>query len=355
MSNWYLKFRFNLKSRINLYEKLKAYTEEEFPIYDSLVKFKNRYDKKKDFRGLIIKEWLSNMEHGNSFSKAIKGWIPESELNLISAGEEGKGIEKGLYEAIRFAKSSEKIKKAIINNAQYPITLLLVISIFIAMFSVQIAPTYLKILPLEKWPDLGRYFYYVSSFLLNNWYIMIAILFGLSYATIKTLGTWVGPTREFFDKIPPWSIYKVYQGCSFLIGLTSMMQSGTPLNDALKKIKNVSSKWTSGYIEDMLKNLKRGGRNFGQHLNVGLLDEETSGDVIDYSELGKFEEAVYAIGEKNLIDSIEKIEKRMAIIKNVMIVFVGIVVGIVYYTSVQLNAEIAEYASMQGSQYQKKN
>ena len=45
----FLKFRFGLKYRLNLYERLAAFTKEEFPLFDSLQKFKNRYDKKKDF------------------------------------------------------------------------------------------------------------------------------------------------------------------------------------------------------------------------------------------------------------------------------------------------------------------
>jgi type II secretory pathway component PulF len=126
-----------------------------------------------------------------------------------------------------------------------------------------------------------------------------------------------------------------------------MMQSGTPLNDALKKIKQSSSPWLAVYMEDMMKNLRRGGKNFGQHLNVGLMDDETAGDVIDYSELGKFEEAIYSIGEKNLEQSVARIESRMGILKNLMIVLVGVTVGVIYYTSIELNGTVAEAASSQ--------
>lgn len=340
-----LKFRLGLKIRINLYKRLKSYTEEQFPVYDSLLKFKNRYEKRKDFRAKIIAIWLDNMKMGASFSAAIKGWVPESELNLISAGEEGEGIEKGLGEAIKFAESAQKIKKTIIAGSSYPAILLVVLLGFIAMFSVKLAPTYLAILPVERWPDLGRNLYFTSKFLVDYWYIILAILIGAGTITGMTMGTWTGRVREFFDKLPPWSVYKVYQASAFLISLASMMQSGTPLNDGLKRIKRVSSPWVGQYMDEMLKNLRRGGKNFGQHLDVGLLDEETAGDVIDYSELGKFEEAIYSIGEQNLEESVEKIDQRMAIVKNIMIALVGIMVGIIYYTSIELNSTVAEAAS----------
>lgn len=349
----YLKWKFGLKHRLNLYERLAAFTKEEFPLYDSLVKFKTRYDKKKDFRGKIIAYWLEDMKYGASLSDVLKGWIPDAELNLIQAGEEGKGIEQGLDEAIKFAKSAQKIKSTIINGATYPVILLLVVLGFIAMFSVKMAPTYLGILPLERWPSMGQNLYGMSNFIVSSWYVLAAIMGVIGYIISKTIGVWTGSVREVFDKVPPWSVYKVYQASAFLISLASMMQSGTPLNESLKKIKKTSSPWLADYVNDMEKNLKKGGKNFGSHLDVGLLDEETAGDVIDYSELGKFEQAVYTIGEKNLEQSVEKIEVRMAMLKNLMLVLVGLTVGMIYYTSIELNGSVAESASSSTSSMMK--
>ena len=341
----WLKFKLGLTARITIYERLEAYVREGFPVYDSLLKFKTRYDKKKDFRAKIINVWLENLKHGLSLSQSIEGWIPDAELNLISAGEAGAGLENGLAEATRFAKSAQQIKSTIIGGAAYPLVLLAVVLGFIAMFSLQMAPTYLSILPLERWPDLGKGLYSFSKFLVTYWYIMIGSMIALSVVIAKTIGTWTGPTREFFDKIPPWSVYKVYQASAFLISLASMMKSGTPLNDGIKKIKSTSSPWVAEYMDDMLRNLRRGGKNFGQHLDVGLLDEETAGDVIDYSELGgAFEEAVYSIGEKNLANSVQKINLRMGLVRNLMIVLVGVTVGVIYYTSIELNSAVAESA-----------
>lgn len=343
--NGFLKWRLGLQQRINIYERLKSYTEEEFPVYESLLKFKQRYEKKKDFRAKIITIWLEKIKNGATFSQAIQGWVPEAELNLISAGEDGKGIETGLAEAIKFGKSAQRIKSTIIGGATYPFVLLMVILGFTAMFSKQMAPTYLNILPLERWPSMGQNFYLVSKFIVDYWYILLGSAIGLGFVIGTTIGRWTGSVREMADKFPPWSVYKVYQACSFLIGLASMMQSGIPLNDSLVKLKKSSSPWLAAYIEEMMKNLRRGGKNFGQHLNVGLLDDETAGDVIDYSELGKFEVAIYTIGEKNLETSVDQIASRMGMIRSLMIVLVGITVGFIYMTSIELNGVVADAAS----------
>lgn len=341
----YLKFRFSLKHRISLYKKLQRYSEKGFPVYDSLQRFKARFDKDKDYRGRIIKVWIANMTHGDNFSAAVSGWIPDSELNLISAGEDAGNIEKGLSEAIKFSESSQKIKKTVINGSTYPVILVLVVLGFIAMFSIKLAPTYLSLLPVEQWPSLGQKMYYLSKFIVDYWYIMLAILIALSVFITITMPTWTGSVREKFDKLPPWSVYKVYHSSSFLISLASLMESGTPVNDALKRMKKISPPWLEQYLDKMMNNMKKGGSNFGQHLDVGLLDKETAGDVVDYSALGNFEEAVYSIGNDNLVDSVEKIEKRMAMVRTIMIVLVGFTVGAIYYTTIELNSTVAEAAS----------
>lgn len=61
------------------------------------------------------------MKLGQSFHEAIEGFVPDAELNLISAGEQGPGIDKGLQEAASFARSSREIRDIIIDGSVYPV------------------------------------------------------------------------------------------------------------------------------------------------------------------------------------------------------------------------------------------
>lgn len=343
--NFYLKYKFNLKARVAFYKKMKAFTESGFPYVDTLKRFKQRYDAKKDYRGKIIGYWLESARQGVQFSKAIEGWVPESELNLIASGEAGQGLAVGLGEAINFTESATKIKKAIVGGVTYPIVLSLVVCAFMAMFAIQIAPTYIDYLPIVQWPAIPATFYAISNGLVENWPFVLGFIALLAFIISKTINIWTGNTREIFDKLPPWSVYKLYQSSSFLITLAAMMKAGIPLNDSLSKIKKVSSRYTASYIDQMLKALKKGGSSFGKALDVGLMDEETAKDIIDYSELGSFETAIYDIGSQNLEDGVEKIESRMAVVKNIMLVIVGALVITIYYSTIELNTAVAEAAS----------
>lgn len=345
----FLKFRaLGLRSRLTLYKRIKSYTEEQFPIAASLEKFKQRYDKKKDPRGKVIGLWLENMTNGATFVQAIEGWIPDTEMNLITAGDEGRGIEYGLAEAIKFTESAEKIKKVIKSNATYPVVLGTLLYLMLSMFAIKLAPTYLKYLDLNLWPSLAKILFHVGDALASYWIFVIAFLIIVTVFVSTTIAKWIGGLRELADKLPPWSIYKTYQACSFLISLASMMQSGRPLNKSLQRLKESSPPYLCFYIDKMLENLKTGGKNFGVHLNVGLLDEETAGDVEDYSSLGRFEEAVYTIGEENLKNSIERIETNMGLVRVLMMFLVAMTLGWIYYANIELNTAVAEAAAISG-------
>jgi len=342
--------KLGLKDRINLYERLMSYTEEGYPIYDTLTKFKARYEikNKKDKRARIIGVWLERLQRGQGFSQAIKGDVPESELNLIAAGEAGGGLYIGFKEAVRFSTSAQKIKSAIIGGAAYPAFLLLFMAGFVASFSKTMAPTFLSFLPVEQWPGDGQVLYYLSDFLYTKWWLVFMVIGALAFVINKTIGTWVGSVRKVFDHVPPWAVYKTYNASVFLIGLASMMKAGISLNDSLLNLKKGSSKWMVEYLDKMLSNLKKGGKNYGNNLNVGLMDDETAGDVIDYSELGQFEKAIQIMGERGIEGAIAKINLKMNIARNAMLMMLAVCLGWIYFTTNNLNSTIAEKASSPG-------
>lgn len=340
-----LKARFGLAVRINLYKRLMAYTEQGFPVYDTLAKFKKRLDSRKNFQGEILGLWMQEMKKGKQFYQAVDGWIPASELNLIAAGEKGQGIHVGLNEAVRFTEAASEMKGVIVGGAIYPVVLISIALFFLASFSKYLSPTFSAILPIAMWPSDAQILQATSEFLVNYWIIIIASFIAIGFLIKNTIGVWTGPVRKGADKLPPWSIYKSYNVAAFLITLSSMMSSGTSLNDSLKSMSRISSRWMRVYLERMLLNLKKGGKNFGIALDVGLMDEETAGDVIDYSELSSFERAIKLIGEQSIKNNIKKIQGQMALAKNLMLFVVAGLVGWIYFTTFTLNGIVAESAS----------
>lgn len=337
-----INWKFGLVDRISLYERLGAFLTAGIPVFDALDSIRARYEKRKDIRHVMVNQWLNIMRDGTPFAEAIKDWIPPSEYMLISSGARGEGLVSGLSEAARLSIAANKIKKAIYVGAAMPALLLIMLTAMIGGFDVYMAPVFKNLMPVNKWPEGAQTLYAIAHFITGNWYWLIAGAIGSATVISLTMNGWVGRLREIADKLPPWSVYKNYQASSFLIGLASMLKAGVALNDALKIMNKNASPWLQVHIEQMLGSLRIGGSNYGEAMDTGLFDIDTTGDIIDYARLSSFEHAIYAIGERMVELGVEKTNERMSVAKNLMLFLVAGTVFWIYFTSYDLQSVIAE-------------
>lgn len=342
-----LKFRFGLEARVSLYDKVAAFLEANIDVVSTLKSIRNRYAKQKDFRAEIIDDWLKVMSRGGKFGDAIQKWVPPAEHMLISAGERGQGLIHGLHEAVVLSTASASNIAAIKGGVIMPIVLLSLIIGMLIGFQVQMVPVFSNLMPINHWPEGAQTLESMSRFFYNFWWAIILLVVAMSFVVGSTIGKWVGPMREIADRFPPWSIYKSYQGSSFLIGLASLMKAGIANFDALRTMRATASPWMQVHLSKMMQAMKTGGGTPGEALDTGLLDNETAGDVQDYSRLGSFHDAIYLLGARSLVESVKKITVKMSILKNVLLVVVAVCIMWIYGTSYNLQTTIAE--SMQQS------
>lgn len=339
------KLRFGLKARISIYERIADFLDAQIDIVSTLKSLRDRYAKTKDYRSRILAEWISNMERGVVFSEAIKDWVPPSEHMLISAGERGTGLKNGLVEAKVLSMASSQTKAAIIGGLVFPLALFGMIIGLMFMFQKMQVPAFTGMLPLERWPPSAKTLYNISYFFYHYLFIILGVLGAIGFVIMASMGRWTRPPRAMFDRLPPWTIYKSYQGSSFLIGLASLMQAGIPTYDALKMMHRNASPWMRNHLEKMMSSIKVGGSNPGKSLDTGLLDNETAGDVQDYSRLGSFQDAIYRMGQRSLANGVKSIEAKMVIIRNLMLVMVAGSIAWMYLTSYNLQTTIASAAN----------
>ena len=337
-----LKMRFGLSKRIGMYEKIGAFLEARIDLVSSLKSIRDRYAIRKDARAVIMSDWIKSLEQGKKFADAIAEWVPSSELMLIEAGERGGGLVTGLQEAVVLSSAASKNKTAIIAGVAFPIALVGMLMGMLCMFQIKMAPVFKSLMKVEKWPGSAQTLNTISSFIYHRIYVVLAILGAISFVIGKTMGSWTRSPRHIFDKLPPWNIYRSYQASSFLIALSSLMRAGVPAYDALKAMDKNASPWMKAHLNKMMSTMNLGGGNMGRALDTGLLDDETSGDVQDYSRLGSFSEAIYILGSRSLEAGIKMIQERMSIVKNLLLVMVAGSIIWIYFSSFGLQTAIAD-------------
>ena len=344
----FLKARFGLKARITLYERLAAFLENNTPIVDTLLRIQMRYKENKDYRADILGDWLKKLRTGASFSDAIQSWVPASEHMLIAAGDRGESLIKGLKEATVMSTASRNIKSAIVSGLAMPVFLLLLLGFMLARFQTDMAPIFKSLLPVNNWSSSAQVLNTFSTFIVNDWWVVLIGFVAFGVASGMSLGRWKGSGRKIADKFPPWSIYRTAQASSFMIGLSSLMRAGVAGFDALRSMHKTASPWMKSHLEKMMGTMRLGGPHSGKALNTGLLDKETAGDVEDYSQLGQFEDAIYLLGSRTMKESVDKINARMSVLKNVLLVLVAVSIGWIYSTIYGLQTTIASSMSAGG-------
>lgn len=344
--NTILKLRLSLSKRIGLYEKIQAFLEGNFDLVSSLKSIRDRYASRKDFRAIIMSQWIAELERGGKFSDALAPWVPPSELMLIEAGERGGALQTGLAEAVVLSTASARNKAAIIGGVAFPLALVAMLMGMLSMFQVKMAPVFKGLMAVERWPESARTLDAISGFVYNQIYIVIICIVVVAAIISKTMGTWTKPPRHIFDRLPPWNIYRSYQASSFLIAMSSLLRAGVPAYEALKSMNKNASPWMKAHLAKMMSMMNMGAGNMGRALNTGLLDDETAGDVEDYSRLGSFSDAIYILGSRSLEAGIKQIQGRMAVVKNLLLVLVAGSIIWIYFASFGLQTAIAD--SMKG-------
>jgi type II secretory pathway component PulF len=138
-----------------------------------------------------------------------------------------------------------------------------------------------------------------------------------------------------FDRYPPWSLYKIFTGITWLLALSALVKGGVPVSVALTSLRKDSSKYLKERIDGALFHIKNG-ENLGQALGKSGLefpDKQIIADLKIYSELDNFEEALDKLANEWLEESVYMIEQRAEIMNMVAMLSVsGIIAWAVFAT-----------------------
>ena len=354
-----LKFMLTLRARISLYKRLSQFIEAQITLNESLDRIRRRYRQQTslleklrmkldqnfqpqgDFRAQILGDWIDRMADGAHFQDAIRPWIPTGEHMLIAAGVRGAGPATGMREAANLSMANSVMKKTIIGQSIQPVVLLMALVAMFILFQKKMVPIFKTLKPVAQWPSSAMKLYNISYFVDHYLLLVVAILVGIAYVIMLSLPRWRGKGRSIADYFPPWSIYRVQQSSAFLIGLSSLMEAGVTTFNSLQMMHRNGSPYLRSHLERMMANMSKGGTNLGASLNTGLLDQETAGNVEDYSQVGTFRTAIKEIGSLNLEESLSRIQVAMGFMKNLMLVLVAGVVLWIYATTYLLQANLA--------------
>ena len=324
------------KTRLKLYRKLASLLRNRFSLMNALDLLHNSASNRGKNPGeplaIAIASWGKALQNGLPFSEALKGWAPDRERLMLSVGDVSD-MESALMNLIRVSEGSTKMIRTIVGAITYPSFLFMMSVLIIYAIGVYMVPPMLEAAPDVIWRGTAATLVDMSAWIRDNWLLAFSVLPVVGIIIYLTLGIWTGRLRALFDSIPPWSLYKIFTGISWLLALSALVKSGTPVSTAMRALRRDSTHYLQERIDKTLLFINNGD-NLGKALSkTGLEfpDKEIISDLEIYSELDNFEEALENLANEWLDESVYLIENKAAILNMVAILTVaGIIAWAVF-------------------------
>ncbi len=269
--------------------------------------------------------WNEAVLNGDSLGEAVEGWVPHAESSILKVSGQAD-LPRATRNLETLFVASKKMRRSIINGTAMPVfSLYMLAGVFIA-FHVYGTPIFSSQLPLSKWPAPPLIIDSVGNFFWNYWIltlVMPVVIFMLAAYSLPRL---TGRIRLFLDFFPPWSIYKIVSGASFMLSLAAMRAVGMTNGDAMTAIAGDASPWLKDILDRARAEMTNAQGNIGAALlavGANFPDEVTVLNLRSFSPMPTFSETIEATAGAWLENAVLKLADRMKIINTAMGILVG--------------------------------
>lgn len=326
-----VKFEFGAGTRYRFYMKLSQLLGNGVPLDTALKQLEAIAARgRSSVLPLLYKRWRRNIANGMNFGQCLAPFIPSSEAILIETGANSGKLLVALNNAAESIQQQGKVKKAIITASAYPGVLVAMLIAAMALASYKVIPTFEEIIPINEWQGVSYAVAISAKFIREYSFLISAIIVTIVSIIIYSLPRWTSKQRVLFDKVVPWNMYKMWQGSSFLLAISSMMSAGVKLDEvSLARI----AKQSEPYLRQRIRALTRwitAGENLGDALyksGYKFPDEEIIGDLQIYAKLRGFDQNLIWITRSWVDSLVERVTMIMKVVNTVILVLIAIVIG----------------------------
>ncbi len=318
--------------RLAVYRKLMALVRNRFSLMDAmerLYQIASKDGKKPDdTMAIAITHWMASIRSGDSLSVALRGWAPSTELLMLSVGDI-TNLELALENTIKVVEGMRRMKAPVIEAVSYPMFLMFLTVLLIWGVGKFLVPPMVNAVPGLQWEGLAASLVNLSNFVAEHPYWLFLPLPIAIVLISLTFPRWKGGWRALFDKIPPWSIYRIFVGVGWLLSLSALIKAGTPVSRALRLLRADATPYLLYRIDRTLVFVNNGD-NLGDALNrsrLGFPDEEVVGDLRIYAELNNFPEALSHLADDWMENAVRVIEQKAAWLNNFAILAIAATVA----------------------------
>ncbi len=319
-------------ARLKIYRKIASLMSNRFSLMNALDMLHSNLSNEGRNNGepmaVAVANWARSLQNGLPFSEALKGWAPDRERLMLSVGDVAD-LESAIRNLIRVTEGTTKMIRPIIGAISYPLFLMMMVVLIIYGIGVYMVPPMIEAAPGVVWTGMAKNLADLSDWIAVYWPIAFSVVPVLSLIIYATIGIWTGTIRVYIDRCPPWSLYKIFVGITWLLAMSALVKGGTPVSSALRALRKDSTRYLKERIDKTLVFINNGD-NLGQALAKTQLefpDLEIIGDLKIYSEMDNFEDALEKLANEWLEESVYIIEQKASILNMVALLLVSGVIA----------------------------
>ena len=281
---------------------------------------------------VALSQIASRLENGAPLETALSGWAPPADLAIIAAGSRAGDLPGALEIALSAGDIVKRIKNSIISRTWEPLVMLAAILYLIYLIGHQVLPAMEMAIPEAKWPVSAQ------MMLPLAWIstgppavIAVVLVVTLSVVIWITMGRWSGHGRRWFDRLPPWSIYRVIQGAGWVAGFSSLISAGERFESAL----TIQARHATPWLKDRLIATRThvlNGLDLGTALSrtgYAFPDQALIDDIGVFAQSADFPRVLKNIGEEWIRDQETRIQAMVAVATTILNVGINLIMVIV--------------------------
>lgn len=353
-SNFNIKFAsfcFFDKTRFRMYERLASPIEAGVPIKVAISQLYQRaaFKSENGTQATVLRYLLYTINNGSPVSEGLRPFIPLNEQLLLRAGEEKGNLSAAFFRAARNIESRGKIKSEIKSALAKPMFLTIGILVLLFFIGMHVAPQLDVILPMDMWAGPARNLAITSSFVTSMWFplfllLCVGFMMLLLWSQKRITGKW----RIYLEKIPPYSLFRVLQGASWLTTYSSMLQSGRRVESILVELIFMAERDGNKYLADrtykiMVENAA-GAENIGiamERAGTAFPDNELIADLVMQSSLTNFDQRIEVLADRWINDSVKRVQKIARLINGITFLVLCSVITMIVMGVISLQQQIA--------------
>jgi type II secretory pathway component PulF len=330
LERWWSRMQLNAKARIRLYRKIATLLTNGLPLLKVLEELHARASsdgkKPNEPLAIVLADWRRAVQNGGMLSEAMRGWVPADEQMIIMAGEQAGRVEIALKAVVGVVESASRIRGAIVGGLIYPAAILSLVMAYLYLFGTRVIPEFGRIADPQHWRGTAKSLHVMSVFVQDWMPLMVGALVLVFVGVLVSMPRWRGSLRASFDRLPPFSIYRLMVGTSFLMAFSALQQAGMTVEKCLTRMREGASPWLCERLDGALLGVKSG-LNCGEALRnagYGFPAREIVDDLCIYAEFRGFSEALQMLADEWMAEGVETISAQMKVLNGFAIVVLAL-------------------------------